>query len=213
MDFVNFSDSFNGRPNRFMGGWRVDGISAEGPNNGITLAVFCLTTGNWPHSKIKTRDMVTRYKQIAKPKAGAAFTLVEVVMSVTILALAMAGMIYGYVQTNYRAEWSSMSLAVQALTIESIEQARAANWDVYTAAGPGVNPDGAPVGTNTIIYTNALVVPASGQTVSVTNILKITTISMTPNPWVRQYRSDSKWFFPITSTWYTNTVITYRAGS
>ena len=83
--------------------------------------------------------MVTRFKQTAKPRAGAAFTLVEVVMSVTILALAMAGMIYGYAQTNYRAEWSSMSLAVQALTVQSVERVRAARWDVYSSVPSGAD--------------------------------------------------------------------------
>jgi type II secretory pathway pseudopilin PulG len=56
------------------------------------------------------------------------------------------GMIYGYTQTNYQAEWSSMSLAVQALTVQSIEQARAAKWDVYSTA-TGSNPDELPPGT------------------------------------------------------------------
>jgi type II secretory pathway pseudopilin PulG len=157
--------------------------------------------------------MVTHCKQTARPKAGAAFTLVELVISIAILALAMSGMIYGYFQTNYRAEWSSMSLAVQALTVQSVEQARAARWDVYSSASPGLSPDELGVGTNTIIFTNAVLVPSSGRSVSITNTLRISTITTIPKPAVRQIRSDSTWYFPLTATWYTNTVITYRGGS
>ncbi|MGB7768917.1 MAG: prepilin-type N-terminal cleavage/methylation domain-containing protein [Verrucomicrobiia bacterium] len=155
--------------------------------------------------------------QTGKRKTNTAFTLVEVVMSLAILALAMAGMVYGYVQTNYRAEWSSMSLAVQALTVQSIEQARAARWDVYSAVNPGINPDELGNGTNTVvittIFTNAVLVPSSGKTMSVTNILQMSTISAQPKPSVRQLRSDSAWYFQRTGKWFTNTVITYRAGN
>jgi len=154
--------------------------------------------------------MVTHFGQIDKRKASAAFTLVEVVVSIAILALAMAGMIYGYVQTNYRAEWSSMSLAVQALTVQSVEQARAARWDVYSSSDPGSTNEFM-VGTNTTIFTNAVLIPSSGQTMSVTNVLGISTISTIPA--VRQIRSDCTWYFPRTGTWFTNTVITYRAGT
>jgi len=160
--------------------------------------------------------MVTRFKQTAKPRAGAAFTLVEVVISVTILALAMAGMIYGYAQTNYRAEWSSMSLAVQALTVQSVERVRAARWDVYSSSS-GLTPDELGNGTNTVvitnIFTNAVLVPSSGATMTVTNVVKISTVSTTPNPPVRQIRADTPWYYTRMQTWYTNTVITYRGGS
>jgi type II secretory pathway pseudopilin PulG len=154
--------------------------------------------------------MVTSNKKTARSKAGAAFTLVEVTMALGILVLAMSGMIYGYTQTNYQAEWSSMSLAVQALTVQSIEQARAAKWDIYSSAS-GSNPDELPPGTTNIIYTGAVLIPSSGQTMSVTNILKITTITTIPA--VRQIRSDCAWYFPRTGIWFTNTVITYRGGN
>jgi len=154
--------------------------------------------------------MVTPIGQTSPQKASAAFTLVEAVMSIAILALAMAGMIYGYVQTNSRAEWSSMSLAVQALTVQSIEQSRAARWDVYSGSSAGSTNE-LTLGTVTTVFTNAVLVPSSGQTVSVTNVLQISTISTVPQ--VRQIRSDCRWYFPRTRTWFTNTVITYRAGT
>ena len=154
--------------------------------------------------------MVTSNKKTARSKAGAAFTLVEVTMALGILVLAMSGMIYGYTQTNYQAEWSSMSLAVQALTVQSIEQARAAKWDVYSTAS-GSNPDELPPGTTNIIYTNAVLIPSSGQTMSVTDTLQISTITTIPA--VRQIRSVCAWYFPRSGKWYTNTVITYRGGN
>ena len=62
----------------------------------------------------------------------AAFTLIEVLMSVIILAMVMAGVIYGYAQTNRFAEWSSMSLAAQSYALQGLEQVRAAKWDFWT---------------------------------------------------------------------------------
>src|SRR5664279_5317831 len=149
--------------------------------------------------------MLTSNKKTARSKTSAAFTLVEVVMAIGILVLAMSGMIYGYVQTNYQAEWSSMSLAVQALTVQSVERARAARWDVYSAA-TGSNPDELPPGTITTIFTNSVVIPSSGRTMSVTNTLTISTISNIPA--LRQIRSDSAWYFSRTGKWFTNTIIT-----
>jgi len=83
---------------------------------------------------------MARIKQTGKRKTSAAFTLVEVVMAIAILAMVMAGMIYGYVQTNYRAEWSSMSLAAQSSAVEAVEQARAAQWDVHVTATDQLQP-------------------------------------------------------------------------
>jgi type II secretory pathway pseudopilin PulG len=161
--------------------------------------------------------MVTSNKKTARSKTSAAFTLVEVVMAIGILVLAMSGMIYGYVQTNYQSEWSSMSLAVQALTVQSIEQARAAQWDVYSSSANGGTNQFA-VGNTTNIFINAIVLPSTGGalggttgTLTVTNTLQITLITSFPK--LCQIRSDSQWYFPLTGKWFTNTVITYRGGS
>lgn len=152
---------------------------------------------------------MVRIKQTGKRKTSAAFTLMEVVMSITILALAMAGMIYGYIQTNYRAMWSSMSLAAQSLAVASVEQARAAKWNVYTSTSG--SSDELPPGTYTYVFTNAVLVPSTGQTMTVTNILQITTVSTLPP--VRQIYSYCWWKFPPNGQWFTNTVVTLRGGS
>jgi type II secretory pathway pseudopilin PulG len=158
-----------------------------------------------------SNPMAARLEQTARAKAIAAFTLVEVVLSIAILAMAMSGMIYGYVQANYRAEWSSMSLGAQMLATMSLEQARAAKWDIHdssTATGPGT-ADELPAPTNyTQVFTNSLLVPSSGQAQTVTNYVWITT-ALT-NPPVRQIRADCGWRFPMTGRWYSNSVVTYR---
>jgi general stress protein CsbA len=59
----------------------------------------------------------------------AAFTLAEVVVCVFIMMLLFAGIITGYIQTSYRAEWSGYSLAAQALAAQQLEHAKAAVWD------------------------------------------------------------------------------------
>ena len=77
--------------------------------------------------------MLAHGRQIVKRRASvanAAFTLVEVVISVAILAMVMAGTIYGYVQINRNAEWNSMSYAAQSFALQGLEQVRAAKWDL-----------------------------------------------------------------------------------
>jgi prepilin-type N-terminal cleavage/methylation domain-containing protein len=141
------------------------------------------------------------------------FTLVEVVVAVAILAMVMAGLIYGYVQANWSAEWSSMSLAAQAYASEGAEQLRAADWrpnDFPVANGPGTMdeyPNWYPPKTNI----DFLDIPGSNSTNSllVTNIVTVTGIST--NPELRQIRSDCYWIFPKDNQLFTNTVILLRA--
>ena len=60
---------------------------------------------------------------------AAAFTLAEVVVCVFIIMVLFAGILTGYVQASYRAEWSGYSLAAQALAVQELESAKAAVWD------------------------------------------------------------------------------------
>ena len=46
--------------------------------------------------------------------ACAAFTLIEVMIAFVIFGLVTSGMIYGYVEANRLAEWSSQSLAAMS---------------------------------------------------------------------------------------------------
>jgi len=143
-----------------------------------------------------------------------AFTLVEVVISIAILGMVMAGLIYGYVQANWSALWSSMSLSAQTFASEGAEQARSADWrprDYPAATGPGTM-DELPSGT---IITNIGFMDIPGDTItnkqfSVTNIVKITTVSV--NPPLRQIQSDCYWTFPLNNSPVTNTLILYRTS-
>jgi len=142
--------------------------------------------------------------------ATVAFTLVEVVMSIAILALVMAGLIYGYVQTNYRAEWSSMSLAAQSLASKAVEQALAAKWDIHSGnsgTGPGTSDELPP--TN-YMRTNTMFIAGTGQSLIVTNYVSIT--QPYNNPPVRQIRADCVWQFQSTGNWFSNTVVTWRGA-
>jgi type II secretory pathway pseudopilin PulG len=143
-------------------------------------------------------------------KRSAAFTLAEVVVSIGILASVMAGLIYGYIQTNYRAQLSSMSLAAESLAAQSVEQARAAKWDVHSQL-PGIGPgssDELPPTNYMQIFTNSLLVPATGKGVTVTNYVSVS--NAYSNPPVREIRADCVWRAPFSGKWFTNTMVTYR---
>jgi type II secretory pathway pseudopilin PulG len=161
--------------------------------------------------------MLVRFAQTDKRLATNAFTLIEILISFVILALVMSGLMYGYVQANRMAEWSSMSLAAQSYALQGTEQLRAADWrprdgDVTNHGAntaweiwPGYKK------TNTGI----LDIPIKGSPDStnfaffVTNIVQVTEPSM--NPPLLQIRSDAYWIFSFTGQQYDNVVILQRA--
>jgi type II secretory pathway pseudopilin PulG len=150
------------------------------------------------------------------------FTLAELLVSFLIFGLTISGLIYGYVQINYMAEWSSMSLAAQSYAAQGLEQAKSAQWDYVrwpnTNYGAGTGDElGFPpwVGyTNLPPMINTLDVPTTGAPIFVTNYVTITNILsyLNPsNPPLRQIRSDCVWTFPLTGILCTNTAVGYRA--
>ncbi len=141
-----------------------------------------------------------------------AFTLIEVMMAFVIFGLICAGIIYGYVQANRIAEWSSMSLGAQSYAAQGIEQARSAKWD--TEANGETLADFLPAPTNyTQIDTND--VPQSGAPLLLTNNIGITNLlpvgANTTGPFLRQITSQVIWRFPLTGQLFTNTIVTLRA--
>ena len=154
--------------------------------------------------------MLANGRQIIKRKASvakAAFTLIELLISITILAMVMAGIIYGYVQANRAAEWNSMSYAAQSFALQGLEQVRAAKWDLSSTPVW----DDIPAPTN-YVQTDIMDIPVSGAPRPVTNYITLTTIAITnSSAQLRQVRSDCIWVFPRTGATFTNTVITYRA--
>lgn len=133
------------------------------------------------------------------------FTLPEVVISVAIAAICIGGIIYGYVISARRAEWSGYSLAAHTAAIQVIERIRAARWD------PTANPPVDLVTSNQFPVTESLLldIPVQGtNVVSVTARTTISTISV--NPPLKMIEVECTWPFSNGRT-YTNKVVTYRS--
>jgi len=136
------------------------------------------------------------------------FTLVEVVVSLAIAGLTFGGVLYGYVVTSDRAEWSAYSLAAHSLAMQGVEQARAAKWDPQ--AWPTVDE----LGLTNYSQSVVLDVPTvPGHPILATNYISISSASSYPP--VRQLRTDCVWTLPYRKAGlsgpFTNTVITLRA--
>lgn len=121
-----------------------------------------------------------------------------------ILGLAIGGILYGYMMSARRAEFSAYNLAAESLALQRLEQTRATSWQ----------PNNYPVkdelqASNFPNQTLVLDVPLQGTNiVNATIYTTITTI--TTNPPVRMIRVDCAWPFPNRGT-ITNTVVTYRS--
>jgi prepilin-type N-terminal cleavage/methylation domain-containing protein len=152
-------------------------------------------------------------------KSAGAFTLIEIVISLAILGTVLSGLIYGYVQANRTAEWTSMSIAAQSYASQGAEEARAADWrprDYPVTSGAGTMDEL----TNGTMFTNIsfMDIPTKGTPNStnfqfwVTNFVSITNLSI--NPPLREIRSYAVWTFPKGASYisYTNWTILDRAG-
>ena len=152
-----------------------------------------------------------------KRQASSAFTMIETILSLAILAMVMSGLIYGYEETNRTSEWCSMSMAAQSYASEGAESARAADWRPrdWPVTSGYETMDELTNGTR-IINVDFLDIPTKGTPGStnfqfwVTNYVSITNVSV--NPPLRQIRSDAVWTFPMDNRLCTNTVILLRAS-
>lgn len=163
-------------------------------------------------------DMIFCFKQSAKGRVRpvAAFTLIEILITLVILTTVVSGLICGYVQANWTAEWSSMSLAAQSYASQGAEQVRAAIWRPRDILTNGVQTmDQWPSGRSTN-FVDFMDIPTKGDPTSTnfqyweTDYVAVTTISV--NPPIRQIRSDCVWTFPMNGKLCTNTVILLRTG-
>lgn len=147
---------------------------------------------------------------------SAAFSLIELLVSILIFGMMISGLIYGYVQTNRLAEWSAMSYAAQSYALQGLEQVRSAQWDTSSLYGGDdiPVPTVAPYYTN-FVQTDIMDVPVTGAPISIINSITLINapLAATINSSVklRQVRSDCIWTFPLTGQTFTNTVITFRA--
>jgi prepilin-type N-terminal cleavage/methylation domain-containing protein len=167
--------------------------------------------------------------KVLVPAAGCVgFTLVEVLVSILILALVLAGICFGYAQANRIAIWCSMSQAAQSFAMQGMEQARAAlwnPWDQYTNTGYGTEDELPPSANAVFTQQDFMDIPMKGlpytststnATYLQTNYVYITAISncslgkfYCP---LRQITSTVIWRFPFTGQSWTNTVVTLRAS-
>jgi len=162
--------------------------------------------------------MLVHLKQAGKRNAVSAFTLLEVMIGFVIFGLVTTGMIYGYVQANRTAEWSSQSLAAMSYASQGMEQMRSVQWcaeEFSTGSGQGTTdllpmtnqPDGSwGYWTNQV---DTLDIPTTGSLISVTDYLYVTSIST--NPPLRRIVSRVVWTFTLTGKLFTNTMVTLRA--
>jgi len=178
--------------------------------------------------------MLVRFEQADKRTAANAFTLAEVLVAFFIFGLVTAGMIYGYVQANRMAEWSSQSLAGMSYAAQGMERMRSAQWAAEEGGTPTNGPNTYDVMPLTIITNpplssylpstltpatgvycystmevDYLDVPTTGDQINVTNFLLVTQIHT--NPTVRQIVSQVVWTFGLTGKTYTNAIVTLRA--
>jgi len=142
----------------------------------------------------------------ASPNGIAAFTLAEVVVCIAIVALVFGGIITGYMQGAYRAEWAGYNLAAQALALQQIEQAKTAMWDNTHNEFTNIPPQ-------TWAY---LDLPVSGTNrVFATNYVQVTTnqVSTSPALYIYMVRVDTVWPYIRKGLvlYYTNTVADYYA--
>ena len=121
-----------------------------------------------------------------------------------IAAVAIGGVVYGYVMSAQRAEWSAYSLAAQSLAMQRLEQTRASKWD--PTANPSVDQL---VESNFPVVVDILDIPVSGtNVVYATNRTTITTVSTTPP--LKMIRVECSWSFQDRRV-HTNQLMTYRA--
>ena len=129
-------------------------------------------------------------------------TLVEVVISMGIIAMMLGGIINGYILSAQRAEWSAYSFAAQGFASQGVEQARSTKWD------PLAYPPVDEMLPGTYVKTDILDVPISLVAITATNYVTVTQISTSPA--LRQIRSESVWVLMGRGP-FTNTSITFRS--
>jgi len=148
------------------------------------------------------------------------FTLGEILVAFCVFGIVMSGLMYGYVQINRMAEFSSMSLAAQSFASQGLEQARSVTWDYVRWPNTNANSQDPFWTPPAIGYTNlppevsVLDVPTTGALIYVTNYVTVTNVCtfLNPsNPPLRQITCYCVWAFPLDGTLCTNTAVSLRA--
>jgi type II secretory pathway pseudopilin PulG len=152
-------------------------------------------------TSMKTRSINRGMRLSMGVSDQSALTLVEVVLSLAIIGLVMAGVISGYTMCTRRSTWSVLSFAAQSSAAARMEQCVSVRWL------PQYNIDNL-VGTSFLPTTNNLCTPVTrGNMVYGTNFTTINQISTYPP--LKLIRVDCAWSFLGAA--HTNTVVTIRA--
>lgn len=144
---------------------------------------------------------------LSRKSTRQAFTLVEVLISMTIAAMTIGAIATGFAASAVRAEWSGYSLAAHRLALQGLEQTRAAKWD--PSAYPPIDHITAADFPPTL---HTLDIPVSGGNPTwATNTFSISMVST--NPALKLIRVDCTWAFATgrRAGLFTNTVSTLRA--
>jgi len=153
-------------------------------------------------------------------------TLIEVAISMAIVALLFGSTIQAYIQSGQRVAWTGYSLAAQALAQQTIEQARSALWDpgqpsspnqitnLNVVAGSGSYNTGTRTWTG--YATNILDVPYSANNYTVaTNFVTVQMVYLdgSSNCPAEFVRVDCVWPYGLRTgmQYFTNTVSTLIA--
>ena len=166
----------------------------------------------------------------ARREAGYVLTFWEVLIAVVIVALVFGTIINGYLAGAVKMEWTGYSLAAQSLSVQTLEQARSAVWDIAMAKNELTNMingknvvswsyDSSSL-TTSITLTNIMDVPWKGNNfTTATNYVTIQLVSESGTSGtlvqLQFVRVDTVW--PFTGwgnhslTFYTNTTCTYIA--
>src|SRR5256885_4335583 len=98
-----------------------------------------------------------------------AFTLVEVLVAIAIIALVFTSILTSYVSATDRTEWSGYSLAAQSLAVQGMEQVRSAQWNPL--AWPIIDE----LGDTNLVQVDTLDIAASKQVILATNYITVRT--------------------------------------
>jgi len=167
----------------------------------------------------------------AKKSQPSGFTFGDVLMAFAVFTIVIAGLIYGYVQVNRMAVFSSMNLAAQSFASQGLEEAKSVQF-IYVR-WPNTNADSddpfwvtqdAPYygTTNLPPQVDTLDIPTAGTPFYATNYITVSSVctQLNPlNPPMRQITCSCVWALPATfgaanggtPNLYTNYAITLRA--
>ena len=130
-------------------------------------------------------------------------TLIEVVMALTISAIAIGSVVSAYILAARRAERASYTLAANSMAQQRIEQTRAAKWD--TSVSPVVDEL-----VNTNFPQQTIVLDKSVLGTNAVYATVTTAISLvSSNPSLKRIQSSCVWMFMERGP-FTNSIVTYR---